>query len=216
MCKSGRRRMGPALWAQALDDLPVEDPPCYKAIARGPMKAKSLGFTDLFKRHVGVTAAISASYFEAACVCLDRHHASPARFQLRDNQSADVADAQWDRMGQRERNAWANQDDATEAGACGLALAAVELMRGLVAVRRAETQTGVDYYLGKPKESLDHLEASFRLEISGIDKGAASYIEYRLRRKIAQAEKGRSNLPAIASVVVFAALQIVTADVDNT
>jgi hypothetical protein len=180
------------------------------------MTTKSLGFSDLCKRHVGLSDAVSASYSEAACVCLDRHHAPPAQFQLLDNQNADIANAQWVGTDQRTRNAWANDDDATEAGAYGLALAAVELMRGLVAVRRAETRTGADYYLARPNETLEDLEASLRLEVSGTDKGTASVIQGRLRQKIEQAQKGKSNLPAIASVVGFAALQIVSADVDNT
>ena len=85
-------------------------------------------------------------------------------------------------------------------------------MRGLVAVRRAETRTGADYYVGEPEAGLEDLEASFRLEISGTDEGNESCIISRLREKLTQASKGNSNLPAIASVVGFAALRIVSAD----
>jgi hypothetical protein len=85
-------------------------------------------------------------------------------------------------------------------------------MRGLVAVRRAETRTGADYYLGEPNSTFEDLELSFRLEVSGTDEGSDAVIRGRLREKLDQAKRGNSNLPAIASVVGFAALQIVSAD----
>jgi hypothetical protein len=135
---------------------------------------------------------------------------------MRDNATKDAAIAKWDKPDQRLCNAWANKDDATEAGAYGLALAAVELMRGLVAVRRAETKTGADYYLGPIGSSLEDLETSYRLEVSGTDEGGDPTIEARLKQKINQALNGNSNLPAIASVVAFAASTIVCADVTQS
>ena len=56
------------------------------------------------------------------------------------------------------------------------------------------------------------LEVSYRLEVSGTDDGNEAAIHARLRQKLEQARKGSSNLPAIASVVGFAALRIVSAD----
>jgi hypothetical protein len=147
---------------------------------------------------------------------LDRHHTSPAAFQLKDNGRIEQANAEWNTADERTKRAWANRDDATRDGAYGLALAAVEIMRGLVAVSRAETGTGADYYLGAPGEVLDDLEASVRLEVSGTDDGGESVINGRVRQKLEQASKGRSNLPAIASVVGFRALQIVSADVEDS
>jgi len=59
---------------------------------------------------------------------------------------------------------------------------------------------------------LHDLEASYRLEVSGTDEGNETTIFARLRQKLEQARKGSSNLPAIASVVGFAALRIASAD----
>lgn len=180
------------------------------------MAAKRLQFTDLSARHIGVTEGPSRSYSEAARVCLDRHHKSPVEFWLRDNSKEEVASALWVMADDRTRNAWANRDDATEAGAYGLALAAIEVMRGLVAVGRAETRTGADYYLGEPSSTMEDLEASVRLELSGTDAGTESIIRGRSREKLEQAKRGNSNLPAIASVVGFAVLQIVSADMNKS
>ena len=126
-----------------------------------------------------------------------------------------AAIAEWAAADERVKNAWANEIDATEAGAYGLALAGVELVKGLVAVRRAQTRTGADYYLGAAGAIPEDLEGCYRLEISGIDRGTASAIKARLRQKVEQAEKGESNLPAIAAVVEFSTVHIVSADVEQ-
>ena len=152
------------------------------------------------------------NYREAACICLDRHHASPMEFLLTDNDRDEHVSAEWVMPDERTKHAWANKDDATRDGAYALSLSAVEVMRGLVAVRRAETRTGADYYLGDPTRLWEGFEASFRLEVSGTDEGGEAVIRGRLREKLEQARKGNSNLPAIASVVGFAALRIVSAD----
>jgi len=179
------------------------------------MSNNSLRFANLSDRHPGITPGISAGYGEAACICLGRHHASPAVVLLRDGGAESRATAKWDSPDERMKNGWANEIDATEAGAYGLALAAAELTRGMVAVRRAETKSGADYYLGSPGHPTDDLETSLRLEVSGVDKGNEAAIQARLRQKLDQAANGNSNVPAIATVVGFAALTIVTADVDS-
>ena len=91
-------------------------------------------------------------------------------------------------------------------------LAAVELADDLVAVRRAETMTGADYYVAPMGNSPDDLEDCLRLEVSGVDHGPESAIGQRLRAKLAQAAAGNSNLPALACVVGFKARLIMLAD----
>lgn len=172
-----------------------------------------LSFAGLSQRHFGVTESIALVYEEAARVCLGRHYQSPQQMVLRDENKELNCSVEWADVDPRTNQAWANRDDATRDGAYGIALAAIELSRGLVAVRRAETRTGSDYYLGLPGESPEDLEASVRLEVSGMDAGTLSAMGTRLRQKIAQAEAGNSNLPAIATVVGFLALAILTSDV---
>ena len=176
----------------------------------------ALQFSDLATRHGGVSSGIGLSYDEAARVCLDRHHTSPATVKIRDNLSESEADAGWASADDALKNAWANEIDTTEAGAYGLALAAVELTRGLVAVRRAETRTGADYYIDLPGAEADDLETAIRLEVSGTSGGNSSVIESRLKQKLEQASNGDSNLPAIATVVGFSELRIVIADLGGS
>ena len=42
-----------------------------------------LPIDDMDQRHPGLTPPIAASNLEAASVCLQRHHVSPERFDLR-------------------------------------------------------------------------------------------------------------------------------------
>ena len=158
---------------------------------------------EMDKRHLGLTKAIADSYTEAACVCLDRHHRPPTDFLVNKGSSSTLALVQWVTTGERARRAWANETDATEAGAYACALAAVELVDELVAVHRAETKTGADYYVAPKDTSPDDLEECLRFEISGIDRGADGVVKQRLNAKLKQADAGNSNLPAVAGVVGF-------------
>ncbi|NJM33646.1 MAG: hypothetical protein HC850_01890 [Rhodomicrobium sp.] len=136
-------------------------------------------------------------------MCLDRHHSSPTELNIEAPAQTRPAIVQWEPADQQTKSAWNNNTDATEDGACCVALAAVELLEGMVAVRRAENGTGADYYIAPANVQVDDLENLLRLEISGIDRATHALVSKRLRQKVAQAERGKSNLPAIAAVVGF-------------
>ncbi|MBU0585125.1 MAG: hypothetical protein KKB66_21620 [Alphaproteobacteria bacterium] len=165
-------------------------------------------------RHPGVSYGVGLAYEEAARVCLDRDHSSPVTISIRDNANEALAEASWVAAGADLKAAWANDTDATEAGASALALATVELLRGLVAIRRTETRTGADYYLDVPGTLTDDLETAIRLEISGTASAIPKVLIDRLAQKLKQAEKGASNLPAMAVVVGFAQTRILSADLE--
>jgi hypothetical protein len=160
---------------------------------------------DMAERHRGFTNAVAQSYTEAARVCLDRHHESPVGFKIASADRETDAVAEWQKADDRTRGAWANETDATEAGAYACALAAVELSDGLVAVHRAETGTGADYYIAPAGSALNDLEDCLRMEVSGVDRGGLSAVNQRLKEKREQALAGASNLPAMAGVVGFRA-----------
>ncbi len=179
------------------------------------MNLVELLIADLSARHPGVTSAIAHNYLEAATVCLTRHHISPIEFLLTNDEKESGAVVKWTEANERTCNAWANADDATRDGAYACALAAIELTNGSVAVRRAETLTGADYYVassGDPVRDVEHLQ---RLEVSGTDMGSAPIIFSRVRVKVTQTQRGNSNLPAIVCVVGFHAARIVIQSVDS-
>jgi hypothetical protein len=153
-------------------------------------------------RHPGVSAAVCESFTEAAEVCLARHHTPPETLlSIRCCGSSTSATLQWTEPADDARRAWNNRDDAVRDAAYIVSLATLESELGLVALSRAETRTGADYYVGQPGP-LD-LETAYRLEVSGVDTGDQARLRGRLREKLHQAAEGSSNLPAFASVVGF-------------
>lgn len=160
------------------------------------------------QRHPGLTQATAEHQTEAARVCLDRHHTPPTTFVIQDTKQAVGTVVNWTPTDARTRRAWGNERDTTEYGAYACALAAVELACGLVSVSRADTGTGVDFYMAPPDASVDDLENHIRLEVSGVGRGDAAVVVRRLADKLKQAKKGKSNLPAMAGVVGFPARRI--------
>jgi hypothetical protein len=149
-------------------------------------------------------------------VCFDRYHLSPTEVVLSDNGTQSRAQITWPKPDGRTMGAWANKNDTTEAGAYACVIAAVEHLRGLLAVHRAETLTGADYYVGPPGSGESDLENCLRLEVSGVDGGSDREVAKRLLAKMGQATRGASNLPALAGVIGFRAKLLMVRDVrDN-
>jgi hypothetical protein len=174
---------------------------------------KRINIEAMHERHRALTPSIAGGYEEAASVCLSRHHTSPAKVTLSDNGCESSADVAWTEPEQRVWDAWANSTDTTEAGAYACVIAGIEELRGLVAVRRAETGTGADYYVGPPGTGTDDLEDCLRLEVSGIDAGDQRAVTRRLNEKVQQARQGNSNLPALAGVIAFSGRLLMVRDV---
>jgi hypothetical protein len=165
-----------------------------------------LPLRDMSDRHRGLTRALADSYLEAARVSLGRHHEPPQEFTLQNASHSSNAELlillEWKPPDDRCRAAWANQDDATRDGAYACAIAAIELLLGLYAIRRAETLTGADYYVAPSGHTSEDLEDCYRLEVSGTNAGEYE-VQRRLSMKVRQAQHGRSNLPAWVVVVGF-------------
>src|ERR1051326_1501978 len=111
------------------------------------MAGDPLVLEGLSDRHHGITKAIGDGYLEAACVCLSRHYDRAVVFVVEVDGEASENPVHWRIPDERTKGAWANETDAAEAGAYAMSLAAVETREKLVAIRRAETLTGSDYYI---------------------------------------------------------------------
>lgn len=169
----------------------------------------------LDQAHPGVTEGRARAHAEAACVCVARHHRSPTEYTVWNQEEQTPVLLEWDVPDERLLAAWANTNEATESGAVGLVLAALETCAGLVAVRRAETRTGADYYVGPPGSGREDLEQCLRLEISGVDHGSASLVHGRVFEKVRQTMRGESNLPALVGVVGFKVSLVVLEPVET-
>ncbi len=166
-------------------------------------------------RHPGISEAVCASYTEAAEVCFARHHGPPLtelKIECCGNISAKVLE--WKQPDDDAIRAWNNRDDATRDGAYIVSLTTVEAELGKVALSRAETRTGADYYVGESGSK--DLEEAYRLEVSGTDAGKRAELRSRLRKKERQALAGNSPLPAYASVVGFREAMVLVSLVEAT
>jgi len=134
----------------------------------------------LHERHPGLTPALGQCYAEAASVCLSRHHQPPVTAAVNHSGISEPKVVNFDIPDARVSRAHANEIDATEIGAYGLSLAAIEAVAGLVAVRRAETLTGSDWYIAPAGTDSQDLENCIRLEVSGINAGGSKDIKSRL------------------------------------
>jgi len=153
-------------------------------------------------RHPGVSAAVCEAFSEAAEVCFARHHEPPCTpLQVACAGKESTRSLKWSAPDETAQRSWRNRDDATRDGAYVVSLAVVEIELGMVALSRADTRTGADYYVGRP--GLPDLEEAFRLEVSGVDEGGFADVRRRLKSKEDQAARGDSFLPAYASVVGF-------------
>lgn len=170
----------------------------------------------LHERHPGLTPSLAGVFFEAACVCFSRHYEPPIDIEVRQKSGNLMCELTFRTASEGEINAHANVIDATEQGAYGVSIAAVEEMESLVVVRRAETLTGADWYVAPSGTSVEDLESCFRLEVSGTDSGTLSTVETRLSQKAQQTRDGKSNLPAIATVVGFKQRVVAILKVDET
>jgi hypothetical protein len=95
--------------------------------------------------------------------------------------------------------AHADLQEATESGACALAIVVARDETGLEVVERARKGTGVDYWLGR---TVGVFEA--RLEVSGILAGSERDVARRLRQKLEQMKRSQADdVPGYAAIVEF-------------
>lgn len=139
---------------------------------------------------------------EAAAVCLeDRGHASPAELEGR-GIAAPLYRVEWPEVTEQMGRSFNDLQEATEYGACAVAILLVREITGLSVVERSRKGTGFDYWLGKAGSPPFQKKA--RLEVSGILDGTAGEIAGRMREKVEQTEQSdATRLPAYVVVVEF-------------
>ena len=96
---------------------------------------------------------------------------------------------------------WSDLQEATEWGACGVAVLLIGTLTEYQVVRRSWKGTGFDYWLGLRTDAL--FQHAARLEVSGILSGNRTDIEKRVRQKLRQVERSERSLPAFVVVVEF-------------
>jgi hypothetical protein len=179
-----------------------------------PLQRKSAlpALRTLHERHPAFYPPICQAYADAAALCFGDSHVPPIDIEVTSGNDTCLRELAWDTPDENAHASWANRDDATRDGAYSVSLAAVEAELAYVALERADVRTGADYFVGPPGSDL---EGSSRLEVSGVRTGDARDVRSRLRQKTLQAGRGRSDRPALACVVGFAARIIVLSRVNS-
>jgi len=99
--------------------------------------------------------------------------------------------------------AWADPDEATEQGACGIAALLVDALTDYTILQRARKGPGFDYWLGKKGSASVLFQDKARLEVSGIRSGDEREIARRVRQKTKQIQRSNGMLPGLVAVVEF-------------
>jgi hypothetical protein len=151
----------------------------------------------------GLTAASGRRLAEAAAVCLeDRKHQTGVRLS-RSGLMGDDLYLEWLPVDEQNRRCYADMQEATEWGACGVAILVVRQVTGLVVVDRSKKGTGFDYWLGETDYDGLPFQGTSRLEVSGILAGTKTQIESRIKQKRDQMAPTDHIAPGYVAVIEF-------------
>lgn len=139
---------------------------------------------------------------EAAALCLEHQgHGNRVTLTVRGSYSGTVTVLR-SRVDDQMRRCYADMQEATEFGACGIAILLIRERIGYTVIERSVKGTGFDYWLGHEDDLPFQNKA--RLEVSGILAGDDKQIAARVRRKSKQtAPTDGTALSAYIVVVEF-------------
>lgn len=152
----------------------------------------------------GITQTWGKFLAEAAMVCFEyQNHATGVELTIK-GLAHTTFKVHWEHdVTEQVLNAWDDPQDATEFGACGIAILLILELTQYTVIRRARKGTGVDYWLGYKDATLPFQDAA-RLEVSGILNGDENTVKGRVRKKINQTHPtDSSELVAYIVVVEF-------------
>ena len=164
---------------------------------------KAMSLAALAAGMPGLTAASGQTLAEAAAVCLEnRKHQTGVRLPRAGMMREDLH-VEWQPIDEQNRRCYADMQEATERGACGVAILVVKEATGLVVVERSKKGTGFDYWLGDKDHDGLPFEGVSRLEVSGILTGTQTQIDARVKQKKEQMKPTDQVAPGFVAVVEF-------------
>lgn len=152
----------------------------------------------------GVSSAMGTALTEAGIFCLEsQNHKSNTDLILDGNYGNKKICLVWDKeVTNQIKKTWADTQEATEFGACGIAIMLVLHVTDYTVIERSKKLTGFDYWLGDKNEKLPFINSA-RLEVSGILNGNEN-ISKRVNQKLKQTDPSDNTcLPAVVVVVEF-------------
>jgi hypothetical protein len=164
---------------------------------------KNMNLMTLAEGMPGLTSASGQVLAEAAAVCLEhRKHQTGVRL-LRAGLNPGDLHVEWPPVDEQNRRCYADMQEATERGACGVAILVVKETTGMVVIDRSKKGTGFDYWLGEKDHDGLPFDGTSRLEVSGILAGTKGQIDSRIKQKKDQMKPTDHLGPGFVAVVEF-------------
>jgi hypothetical protein len=164
----------------------VKPPKANKSSAKPKPVAKAkrnMSLAALSEGMPGLTSAHAKTLAEAAAVCLESRNHRTGVMLKRSGLIADDLHIEWRPVDDQNRRCYADMQEATEWGACGVAILIVKEATGKVVIERSRKGTGFDYWLGDSDYDGLPFKGISRLEVSGILAGTRNQIEARIKQK---------------------------------
>ena len=151
----------------------------------------------------GLTTSGGGCLAETAGVCLESQgHESGVKLSVRGHLSESIK-LRWEPVTDQMHRCWADDQEATEFGACGIAALLIHEFTDLTVTERSVKGTGFDYWLGTKSSEAPLFQEKARLEVSGIRNGDDFALRRRVKEKTEQTKRSDGTLPAYIIVVEF-------------
>lgn len=151
----------------------------------------------------GITPELGETFVQAASVCLeDEGHRCGSGMGI-DGDFQRTYRLNWPPTTSQMHRSWADPNEATEHGACGIACLLVVTLTDMTISGRSWRETGFDFWLTKRENRRWYFQEEAKLEVSGIRRGTESQINERVRGKLIQIDRSRTWLPGLVVVVEF-------------
>jgi hypothetical protein len=161
-----------------------------------------LDLTTLTAGHPGLSANVASSFVDAGAVCLEHHGHEHGVVLSGNGDCSRTWRLFWPPATDQTRRTWRDMAEATEYGACGIAILVVKEHTGYSVLERARKYQGCDYWLGEEDDLPFQNKA--RLEISGILHGNDASVRQRVKEKVEQTRQSDgSGIPAYIVIVEF-------------
>lgn len=163
---------------------------------------RMLNLASLGNGMPGLTVACGMTLAESAAVCLENRKHLPGAQLLHADIKSGAFQLEWSAVDERQRHCYNDLQEATERGACGVAILVVKELTGKVVVERSKKGLGFDYWLGDGDDDL-LFSGKARLEVSGILAGTAGQVDARIKQKNAQIKPSAHLAPGYVAIVEF-------------
>ena len=156
----------------------------------------------------GLTPTAGRHLAEAAAVCLSSQGHQPGTVLMVRGLIEQAPEIIWPEVTPQMARTYNDLQEATEDGACAVAILLMRTFTRLTVILRSRKGTGIDYWLGAPiagkTEEPVVFQNTARLEVSGILRGTQQQMAARMRQKRAQVQRSDgTRLPAYTVIVEF-------------